>query len=162
MSVPVHPLVELQQRAIELQNRKRFREAIELFEMIVKERPDWEHGSIQHSLSYCYEELHEYEKAEQWLLAALQYDPDNPYFISSYASFLYLHGDPRKSFDMHMRMLELEGADSTFSPSIEFLKNLGAKVGLSDEAVNSKRDEALERYRNEKPVRLMRSPWKTQ
>ena len=37
-------LVELERRALDLQNSGKPQEAAELFSAIVKERPDWEHG----------------------------------------------------------------------------------------------------------------------
>jgi tetratricopeptide (TPR) repeat protein len=103
-----HHLVELEQKALSLQNAGKFKEAAELFAAIVKEQPDWEHGRGFYSLANNYEDSGQLEKAEQAYKSALRYQPAYDIFLGGYASFLYLHGDPERAFKAHLELLEIE------------------------------------------------------
>jgi len=131
-------LVNLEQRALDLRDSGRLDEAVELFARIVKEQPDWEHGMGFYNLAGCYEDLGRFELAEQSYDAALQCEPGNTIFLGGLASFLYLHGEPEKAFEAHLRLLKLEKMARHVS-DVESLKiplqALGKKIGLSETEV---------------------------
>src|SRR5713101_2028982 len=86
-------LIETDRKALQLRNTGHLKEAAELFATIVKEQPDWEHGTAFYNLAGCYEDLGELTLAEQCYRDALRYEPKNPHFLGGLASFIYLHGD---------------------------------------------------------------------
>ena|ERR1700674_3322914 len=134
-------LINLEKRALDLWKSGHLKEAIEIFSTIVKEQPDWEHGSAFYDLACCYEDLNELVLAERCFNDALQYQPKNPIFLGGYASFLYLHGDPRNAFDAHLTLVEIENLNGNHtgvrSASLA-LKALGDKIGISRQAVTGK------------------------
>src|SRR5436190_21573905 len=91
-------LIDIERKALQLRNTGQLKEAAELFAVIVKEQPDWEHGMAFYNLAYCYEDLGELALAEKCYRDALRYEPTNPYFTGGLASFLYLHGDTDEAF----------------------------------------------------------------
>jgi Flp pilus assembly protein TadD len=134
-------LVDIERRALEARNLGDIRKAAELFAAIVKEQPDWDHGSAVYDLACCYEDLGELALAEQYFREALKYEPENSIFLGGLASFLYLHGDPAEAFDCHLALRKVHrrngdrrGAESTRIA----LGALGKKLGLSDEAIAEK------------------------
>ncbi len=48
-------LIETDRKALQLRNTGHLKEAAELFATIVKEQPDWEHGTAFYNLACCYE-----------------------------------------------------------------------------------------------------------
>jgi tetratricopeptide (TPR) repeat protein len=130
-----HHLVELEQKALSLQNAGKFKEAAELFAAIVKEQPDWEHGRGFYSLANNYEDSGQLEKAEQAYKSALRYQPAYDIFLGGYASFLYLHGDPERAFKAHLELLEIERIakdDVAMESTTIALRALGEKMGVSE------------------------------
>jgi tetratricopeptide (TPR) repeat protein len=130
-----HHLVELEQKALSLQNAGKFKEAAELFAAIVKEQPDWEHGRGFYSLANNYEDSGQLEKAEQAHKSALRYQPAYDIFLGGYASFLYLHGDPERAFKAHLELLEIERIakdDVAMESTTIALRALGEKMGVSE------------------------------
>jgi tetratricopeptide (TPR) repeat protein len=130
-----HHLVELEQKALSLQNAGKFKEAAELFAAIVKEQPDWEHGRGFYSLANNYEDSGQLEKAEQAYKSALRYQPAYDIFLGGYASFLYLHGDPERAFKAHLELLEIERIakdDVAMESTTIALRALGEKMGGSE------------------------------
>lgn len=85
-----HHLLDLKRKALDFRSSGRLREAAELFSAILKEQPDWEHGAGYYDLAGCYEDLGQFELAEECYNAALRYQPANPYFLCGLASFLPL------------------------------------------------------------------------
>jgi tetratricopeptide (TPR) repeat protein len=134
-------LVELEQKALALQKSGKTREAADVFAVLVKEQPDWEHGTGFYSLAFCLEELGEYDSAEKSYIEALRYEPKNPYFLGGYACFQSLHRDPQKAFDTYLTLLKVESSNrhqKGIESAVTALKTLGKKIGLSDEAVAEK------------------------
>lgn len=131
-------LIEIEQRALKALTAGHLKEAANLFESIVNEMPDWEHGTALYSLACCYEDLGNITSAEESYREALQYEPENPTFLGGLASFLYLHGDPAESFNCHLALLQVERdhANELRAKSTETaLKALGKRMGLTDSAV---------------------------
>src|SRR2546426_1005955 len=96
-------LVKLETEALASRNAGDQKRAVELLSAIVTEQPDWEHGEAFCDLAGCYEDLGEFDKAEESYRRAIDYGPANPYFWGGYASFLYLHRDPQTAFDAHLK-----------------------------------------------------------
>ena|SRR5437773_3903703 len=139
-------LIELERKAYDLRNAGRVKEAAELFQVIVLERPDWEHGAALYSLANCHEDMGELKLAEQRYRDALSYQPKNPIFIGGYASFLYLHGDARKAFQSFLELLAVEhrnGNQKGIDNTIVALQSLGKKMGLSEQDVSEEVATAL-------------------
>jgi|ERR1700733_1324611 Flp pilus assembly protein TadD len=131
-------LIEVQQKALQAFNSGRLQEAVNLFEAIVKQAPDWEHGTAVYSLACCYEDLGDLVSAEKSFRRALQCEPENPTFLGGLASFLFLHGDVAESFDTHLALLQMvrRSGNELRAKSIETaLKALGERMGLPDEVV---------------------------
>ena len=101
-------LVDLERRALDFRNSGHIEEATELFSAIIKEQPDWEHGTGFYNLACCYEDLGRLDLAEECYNAALRFEPANPYFLGGLASFLYLHGEPEKAFNSYLILLEVD------------------------------------------------------
>ncbi len=97
-------LLTLDRKALELRNSGRLIEAVELLAAVVKDLPDWEHGSTFFNLACCYEELGAFALAEQCYRDALRYEPKNPFFLESFASFLNLQGDVDKAFQIYLAL----------------------------------------------------------
>lgn len=137
-----HHLVELEQKALSLQNAGKFKEAAELFAAIVKEQPDWEHGQGFYSLANNYEDSGQLEKAEEAYQSALRYQPAYDIFLGGYASFLYLHGDPESAFKVHLELLEIERINKNDAVGVErtkiSLQALGNKMGLTESEIESR------------------------
>ena len=134
-------LIALDQQALALRNSGRLAEAAELFAAIVKEQPDWEHGTAFYNLAGCYEDLGELGLAEQCYRDALRQEPKNPHFLGGFAAFLYLHGDADKAFAAYLELLEVEraaGNQRGVETATTALRTLGRKMGLSEQAVAKK------------------------
>lgn len=132
-------LVEMERKALQLRNAGQLKEAAELFAAIVKEQPDWEHGTGFYDLACCYEDLGEFALADKCFHDALRYEPKNPYFIGGLASFLYLHGDTDKAFAAYLALLEVEqtsGNQKGIETATTALRSLGKKMGLSEETLS--------------------------
>ena len=127
-------LITLDRKARELRNAGCLAEAAELFAAIVKEQPDWEHGTAFYNLAGCYEDLGELTLAEQCYRDALRYEPRNPHFVGGFASFLYLHGDADKALESYLTLLEIESAAGNqmgVDAATTALQALRKKMGVS-------------------------------
>jgi tetratricopeptide (TPR) repeat protein len=141
-----HHLVDSEQRALNLRNSGNIEEAAELFAAIVKEQPDWEHGIGFYNLACCYEDLGKLQMAEECYNAALQYQPANSIFLGGLASFLYLHGEPKKAFNSYLELLEVDRMNKDekgVELSTTALKALGEKMGLSHAEVTNRIEKSL-------------------
>jgi tetratricopeptide (TPR) repeat protein len=141
-----HHLVDLERRAHDFRNSGNIEEAAELFAAIVKEQPDWEHGIGFYNLACCYEDLGKLQLAEDCYNAALRYQPANSTFLGGLASFLYLHGDPKKAFNSHLELLEIDRMNKDekgVELSTAALRTLGEKMGLSHAEVTARIEKSL-------------------
>lgn len=141
-----HRLVELEQKALTLQNAGQFKEAAELFAAIVKEQPDWEHGQGFYCLANNYEDSGQLDKAEEAYKSALRYQPAYDIFLGGYASFLYLHGDPENAFKVHLELLEIERInknDASIERTKIALRALGNKMGLTKSEIESRIENGI-------------------
>ena len=132
-------LVDIERKALRLRNNGQLKEAAELFAVVVKDQPDWEHGTGFYNLACCYEDLGELASAEECYRDALRYEPKNPYFIGGLASFLYLHGDTDNAFTAYLTLLEVERAGENqrgIEAATTALQSLGKKMGLLEEALS--------------------------
>ena len=125
-------LVELEVKANALKNAGQNTEAAELFSLIVKEQPDWEHGTALHLLAQCYEDAGQLTLAEQNYRAALKYEPKNDIFLGGLASFLYLHGEPEAAFSAYLDLFNVykSAADAErVNSCMTALETLGERIG---------------------------------
>ncbi len=103
-----NPLVEYEKNAFDARSNKNFQVAISLYEKIVMENPNWEHGEAFYNLAGCYEDIGELEKAEENYLNALNIQPEYYIFADGYASFLYRFGEPQIAFNWYLKLLKIE------------------------------------------------------
>ncbi|MGB6976176.1 MAG: tetratricopeptide repeat protein [Gammaproteobacteria bacterium] len=129
-------LVTLAQEALKLQKMGDLREAIKLYEMIIKENPNYEFGICFYSIAYCQKELGEIEKARENYLKVLEYDDEDDIRLGGFASFLYQYGNPKEALEAHLKLLKFENKwrfDS--SKTLIAINALAKKIGLSDQEV---------------------------
>jgi Flp pilus assembly protein TadD len=140
-SVSSNHLIDLERKACNLRSAGRLKEAAEIFKLIVRERPDWEHGAAVYGLADCHEDLGEFQLAEARYREALRYGPTNPIFLGGYASFLYLHGDARQAFESYLDLLIVERANRNqmgIENAIVALRSLGKRMGLSQDEISAR------------------------
>jgi|SRR5579862_2330817 len=138
--------VELEREGLTLKRAGKFKEAIDCFIELNERFPTWEHGLGQYQIAECYAEIGDFSNAARHYEAALDIEPCNSIWLAGYASFLYLHGDPKQSFDLHLKMIELErkGADSAWvNNCITAMITLGKRLQLSEAEVRSLAAKAL-------------------
>jgi tetratricopeptide (TPR) repeat protein len=127
-------LVELEKKALQAMNLGDFTHAIKLYEEIVRENPQWEHGQAFYDLALCYENIGDLQKAEENYLRALEIQPKYYIFVGGYAEFLEQHGDPRAAFEFFAKLFRDGDA-----PDLDIIKSklhiLGARIGWKDDEV---------------------------
>jgi Flp pilus assembly protein TadD len=131
-------LTDLEREAIALMNRNDFEAAARHWERLLRDQPDWEHGTGAYSLAICYEEMNRPEEAVRLYREALRQEPDNTHFLGGYASFLYLHGDSKDAFDMYTRLFRNARTSKNVECEKELtpaLLELGRRLGLSESQV---------------------------
>jgi tetratricopeptide (TPR) repeat protein len=139
-------LTELETEALNFRNQGYLEKAAEIFAQIINRQPNYEHGMCFYDLANCLEHLGDFKKAEENYLAAIKYVPDDLIRLGGYASFLYLHGDPKKAFDAHLHLLflesELDQTENVKNITLA-LKALGKRLGFSENEVERKIDEQV-------------------
>lgn len=132
-------LINIEKQAFALRNAGEWMQASILFEQLVKEEPRWEHGYGFLSLAQCYEELGRYEDARAAYKKALHPNPSDCIILGSYASFLYLHGDPVEAIDTHLKLLRAEHTEGGATESIKIaLRALAGRVGMSKSLIEER------------------------
>jgi Flp pilus assembly protein TadD len=129
-------LINLDRQALELMNAGQLSEAIKIFHLIIKEQPDWEHGTALYNLASCYEDLQQPALAEEFYQKAVELDTKNPIFLGGLASFLALKDKPDRAFDAYLTLLQVEESNDNkegIKRALMGLKSLGGKMGLSAE-----------------------------
>jgi Flp pilus assembly protein TadD len=138
-------LLQLSQNALEAMNRKDFESAARALKELLDLQPNWEHGEGAYNLACCLEELGSYAEAEQKFEQALSYEPENAIYLGGLASFLFLHGDPRKAFEKHLALLKLEkslGNEAKVLSIVQAVRSLGERLGLQPAVVEGLIDES--------------------
>lgn len=79
---------KVEKEAINFQNAGKFEGAIKAWEELLDNYPDWEYGYSHLELSYCYSQLGNFEKALEAIKKALEFDPNNEYFVGNYEALL--------------------------------------------------------------------------
>lgn len=131
-----HHLVELEQEALNLMNGGNYKEAIKLYEKIIDENPNWEFGVCFYDMAHCFEELGELEEAKKNYLKAIEYDDEDSIRLGGYASFLYLHGEPKQALDAYLKLLTLKKQQHLDTSRILIaIETLAKKIGLSDKEI---------------------------
>lgn len=132
-------IVKLEQDALRLQNEGKFELAVELYQEIIEINPNHEFGSCFYNLACCFEELGKLEKARENYLKAIEYDNEDEYRWGGFASFLYLHGDPKEAFNAYMKLLEVKKLRNLDTKkTVATLIVLGKKIGLTEKEVDNK------------------------
>jgi Flp pilus assembly protein TadD len=112
--------------------------AFEIFSAIAEQQPDWEHGRCYYEMALCCEELERFVEAEKFFRSALKYEPQNDFYLGGLASFLYVHGDPKRAFDAHIELskLKLRQGDQAGVRTVNVaLEALGHKIGMTDKEI---------------------------
>jgi tetratricopeptide (TPR) repeat protein len=144
-----NPLVEYETQAFEARNRGDFESAILLYEKIVNQNPNWEHGQAYYDLAGCYWDIGEIEKAKENYLRALNIQPLYYIFVGGYAAFLFEFGEPQIAFDWYLKLLKIEseftGIGGVRNPDLEGMKQtklglirLGEKMGWDKNEVETR------------------------
>ena len=139
-------LLQLWRKAFALKNAGDPQSAIPLLEQLLQLQPDWEHGHGFFDLAQCYEGIQKIADAKSAYERAIQNSPTDPILLGGFASFLYLHGEPRQAFDEHVRLLALErkrGDANGMSATTTALKSLGSRLGWSDKETEDQIAKAL-------------------
>ncbi len=129
-------IVKLEQEALHQRNIGNIKEAAKLFREIVNQSPNYEHGMPYYNLACCLEDLNELEEAEKNFIKSLEFFPDDPIRLGGYASFLYLGGNLKRSFDVFVKLFKVQkkyGDD--MSKVLMNLENIRKKIGLTEQDV---------------------------
>ena len=142
----MNELVKLETDALAAMNSGEFRLAISLYEKIVNENPNWEHGQAFYNLAGCYEYIGDIKAAETNYLRALSIAPKNWYFVGGYADFLDQYGDLKAAFDWYLKLLRIESESKPVTWTVENQKvlddikltlyGLGEKLGWNKDEVD--------------------------
>jgi Flp pilus assembly protein TadD len=81
-------LVKLHAEALAAQNSGNFYEAVRIWELILQQQPNWEHGIPHYLLADCLERIGELERAEQALRDAVNLSPGCSMFEEGLRSHL--------------------------------------------------------------------------
>ncbi len=101
-------LVQIERDALAAQLNHDYIGAAALWETLLKEDPEWEHGIAHLSLAQCYCELNHLGEAERLFEEAVRREPSLPH-LGSYASFLFEHKrDTQRALSMLLQTLQLE------------------------------------------------------
>jgi tetratricopeptide (TPR) repeat protein len=134
----INPLITLEQKAFKLRNKGDLKGAIKLYEAIIKENPNYEFGVCFYHIAFCLEALGELEKAKENYLKALEYDNEDNVRLAGFASFLYLHGDPKEALEAHLKLLKLKNKWRLNTSNILIAINaLARKIGLNEKEVEA-------------------------
>lgn len=137
-----HRIIELQNLGLSLMHQGKLIEAVKIFEEIMTINPTWEHGLIAYSLAGCYEELNRLEDAERMSLYALEQEPGNSYYLSGYASFLYLYGEPSQALHYFFKYLKsVNYRQKIVEKCMPVLLELGQRLGFSKSDISKMLDE---------------------
>ncbi|MEZ5901335.1 MAG: tetratricopeptide repeat protein [Hyphomicrobiaceae bacterium] len=142
----------MEAKALSCQSSGDWKRAVELFEAIVAQQPDWEHGLAWSNLAGCYEELNELPAARNAYEQAMKFSRRDLMIWGNFASFLFLHGDIKEAFDEHLRLYgaAVQGGDAdTAQTVILALQTLAPKLGWTNEDI----DLQLSRARNDQFAR---------
>jgi Flp pilus assembly protein TadD len=129
-------LMLLEQRALAHIRAGEKDKAAPLFEQLVREQPDWEHGEGFCSLAGCYEDMGRIEEARIAYSEALKQEPLNPCYLGNYASFLYLHGNPEEAYEAHLHLIRAASDKKTMVKELlPVMSELAGKLGISEESM---------------------------
>lgn len=132
-------LIEIEKQAFALKNEGNIAQAVTLFEQILMEEPQWEHGYGFFSLAECYEELGRYNEARIAYDKALRNSPKDQTIFGAYASFLYLHGDATDALNAHLNLLRLESSQGSATESTKMaLYTLAERLGIPKPLIEEK------------------------
>lgn len=136
-------LEEMDNEGLRLMKSERYREAIDIYQKIITENPEYEWGACFFYIADCYRYLGEFIKAKEYYLKSIQYDDTDEIRVGNYASFLYLHGDdPKEAFKWCLYLLYLQKrTNNERKRTLEGLDDLAKKIGLSNEEVQKLIDD---------------------
>jgi tetratricopeptide (TPR) repeat protein len=114
--------------------------ASKLYEVILKEHPNWEHGYGWFQLAHCYEEAGQIEEAGIAYEHAFKTNPTDTIIMGGLASFLYLHGNKTSAYNLHVQLIALErkkGETKCAAVTMIALNKLGEQLGLTNKEIES-------------------------
>lgn len=130
-------LIALETSALSYQKSNDWQNAADMFQLLVKERPDWEQGYGYMNLAICLEELGKLEEARHAFGQALKYSFRDVIVLGNFASFLYAHGNTQEAYDMFVDYISEEGRSKNkgVSKSMVVLLQLGTMLGKTESLV---------------------------
>jgi tetratricopeptide (TPR) repeat protein len=116
-------------RALRAMDERRFPEAAEALEKVLRVKPDW--AKAHGKLGTAYANLGKNELAAEHLRAVAKYDPDDPYGENMLGWLAYLQGRPEEAVEHYRRADEVE----PFTAEINFRWGLAlSRLGRWEEA----------------------------
>ncbi len=119
-------LIELEQKARQLQADKKYAEATHAWRELIDARPDYEHGTPYYMLACCLEDCGQLREAEAFFRKAVTLDEENSIFLGGLAEFLFLNGTAKEALQFHYRYVQVVGEHSPLAqrarPSIAELE----------------------------------------
>jgi Flp pilus assembly protein TadD len=131
----MHYLIEKQQQAFSLQRENKWFEACLVWQDIVKDCPDWEHGSGFHNLANCYWETDQLSQARTAFVQALSYEPQNPIYLANFAAFLQLHGSAEEAYKAHLAALHSVRGTPMAEHPLSALQEIGRCLNYSEQKI---------------------------
>lgn len=134
---------DLDAKGFELQRSGQLREAIAVYQEILRAKPDYKDGFIHHFLGQAYEDIGDFDQAERYFKEALSFDSESVIFLAGYASFLSQRGRNEEAFDEYLKLLHAEvAARYSHEDTLTRIKSLGKSMLLSDDDISAKISEA--------------------
>lgn len=137
-------LNEMENKGIKLKNSGHYQEAIDLFEKIIAEDPNYEWGICFFHLADCYDNLGEYENAKKYYLSSIDYDEVDLIRLGNFASFLLYHGNPQEALECYLKLIALRKRYKFDDQSeiFEILNNSSKKLVLTEDQLKKLIEQA--------------------
>lgn len=91
--------LSLEAQATKLRDEDKFKQAALVWEKLLGQIPDWEHGTGFYDLGYIYLELGEDQKALECFRKAMIFMPESDYFHEAFARVATSVGDPYEALE---------------------------------------------------------------
>ncbi len=97
--MPIDDPLALEIEASKLTDEGKFDQAAILWEKLLNEIPNWEHGTGFYDLGYDYQQLGEEQKALNCYRKAISFMPEYDYFHEAFAELATKIGDPNEALE---------------------------------------------------------------
>lgn len=138
-------LLDLEQKALAKRREGKPKEALATWLQLASLDPNWEHGMAYHEISGCFEELGDYQQANNYLEKALSNDPTNEMFMGAKASLEYLHGDPKEALELFLRLAHTyRNRRSRVDQIMPAINELARRLNLEEAVIERMLEKALQ------------------